>query len=112
MRSHHLHSAKDLYTPAFAPTSEQRHMSALKKFIVSKPITWLSRSYVGNMVFTGILLGLPMFVIFAYKSYAQGILTPDRIAYIFFVCALGSIGCGMFMWLFISKPALDRKRRR
>lgn len=87
-------------------------MSALKQFIMSKPITWLSRSPEGNIVFAGILLGLPMFVIFAYKSYAQGILTADRVAYILFVCALGSIGLGILLWLFIAKPALDRKRRQ
>jgi hypothetical protein len=64
------------------------------------------------MVLSGLLMGLPTALIFTYKSYVQGILTPDRLAYIFFVCAIESVAFGAFVWVAIAKPAMDRKSKR
>jgi hypothetical protein len=86
-------------------------MGTLKRIINSKQVTWLSRSPLGNIVFSGIVLGLPTFLVFSYKSYEEGMLSPDRVAYLLFVSTLESVALGLFIWIGVAKPAMDRKSK-
>ena len=87
-------------------------MSTLKRLIMSKPMTWLSRSLLGNIVLSGIVMGIPTLLAFSYKSYEQGILSPDRVVDLFFIAAVQSAVFGCFVWFAIAKPAMDRKEKR
>jgi len=88
------------------------YMSTFARIINSKQMTWLSRSPLGNMVLSGIVFGLPIFLVFSYKSYMQGILSTDRVAYLFLLASLGSVVLGACIWITVAKPAMDRKSKK
>lgn len=86
-------------------------MGTLKTIVKSRPVTWACRTFFGNLVLFEVLLGVPLFVTFSLMDYENNILSLDRVFFVGIVCFSGGTLLGLFMWLLVTRPAMNMMER-
>ena len=66
---------------------------------------WWTSSLKGHVVVLQLFLSAPMFVMFAIRTYNDGVLTPQWVLLALFVTSLGGFVAAILVWYVITIPA-------